>query len=49
MAGRYRIIACIEDAEVIEKILMHLNAKATAFEALKWPPYRTPPQAALFD
>ncbi len=26
--GAVRIIACIEDAEVIEKILTHLEAKA---------------------
>lgn len=35
--GAVRIIACIEDAAVIEKILTHLDAKAVAPEAPRWP------------
>ena len=44
-----RIIACIEDPEVIEKILTHLDAKGAAPEASRRPPCRAPPQAGLFD
>ena len=44
-----RIIACIEDPEVIEKILAHLDAKASEPEAPLRPPYRAPPQRGLFD
>jgi hypothetical protein len=44
-----RIIACIEDAEVIEKILTHLEAKAPDPEAPRWPPCRAPPWRGLFD
>jgi len=36
--GAVRIIACIDDPVVIEKILTHL-----------WPRCRAPPQAGLFD
>ncbi len=43
-----RIIACIEDPEVIEKILTHLDAKGAAPEATRRPPCRAPPQAGLF-
>ena len=34
--GAVRIIACIEDPEVIEKILAHLDKKTT--ESPGWPP-----------
>jgi hypothetical protein len=44
-----RIIACIEDAGVIEKILTHLDAKAAEPEALMRPPSRAPPQRGLFE
>jgi len=44
-----RIIACIEDPDVIEKILALLDAKAAEPEALLWPPCRAPPQRGLFD
>ena len=47
--GAVRIIACIEDPEVIEKILAHLDAKGSAPEASRRPPCRAPPQASLFD
>ena len=42
--GAVRIIACIEDAEVIEKILAHLDAKAVEPEAPRRPPSRAPPR-----
>ncbi len=44
-----RIIACIEDPEVIEKILTHLDAKAAEPRTIRSPPCRAPPQAGLFD
>ena len=46
--GAVRIIASIEDREVIEKILAHLDAKGAAPEATRRPPCRAPPQAGLF-
>jgi ribosomal protein S27E len=47
--GAVRIIACIEDPVLIEKILTHLAAKAAAAEASRRPPCRAPPRARLFD
>ena len=47
--GAVRIIACIEDPVVIEKILTHLDAKGTAAEATRRPLCRAPPQTRLFD
>ena len=47
--GAMRIIACIEDPDVIEKILTHLDAKAPESEASRRPPCRAPPQRGLFD
>jgi len=44
-----RIIAWIEDAEVIEKILTHLDAKAAEPEGPRRPPCRAPLQRGLFD
>ena len=41
--GALRIIACIEDSAVIEKILAHLDAKAAADQASRPPPSRAPP------
>jgi pyruvate/2-oxoglutarate dehydrogenase complex dihydrolipoamide acyltransferase (E2) component len=41
--GAMRIIACIEDPVVIEKILAHLDAKAAAAQAARPPPSRAPP------
>ena len=37
-----RIIACIEDPAVIDKILAHLGAKAAAAQAARAPPCRGP-------
>jgi hypothetical protein len=47
--GAVRIIACIEDAAVIEKILAHLDSKAPQSEGTRRPPCRAPPQRGLFD
>jgi hypothetical protein len=47
--GAVRIIACIEDPVVIEKILAHLDAKASEPKAPLRPPCRAPPQRELFD
>jgi hypothetical protein len=44
-----RIIACIEDPDIIEKILTHLDAKGAESEATRRPPSRAPPQQGLFD
>jgi hypothetical protein len=41
--GALRIIACIEDPLVIEKILAYLDAKAAAVQAARPPPSRAPP------
>jgi hypothetical protein len=41
--GALRIIACIEDPRVIERILAHLDAKAAAAQASRPPPCRAPP------
>ena len=38
-----KVIACIEDPVVIEKILTHLNEKATAAETGLLPESRAPP------
>jgi hypothetical protein len=43
--GAPRIIACIEDPVVIEKILAHLDAKAAAAQAARPPPCRGPPES----
>ena len=40
-----RIIACVEDPVVIEKILAHLDAKAAAAQLSRPPPCRAPPAA----
>jgi hypothetical protein len=42
--GALRIIGCIEDPAVIEKILAHLDAKAAAGQAARPPPSRAPPE-----
>jgi len=44
-----RIIACIEDADVIEKILGHLDAQGAECEATRRPPSRAPPRRGLFE
>ncbi|MEW8347339.1 MAG: IS91 family transposase [Candidatus Thiodiazotropha taylori] len=45
--GTVRIVACIEDPEVIEKILTHLDDKEPTLVPL--PRSRAPPQGGLFD
>ena len=47
--GHVKIIACIEDPVVIEKILTHLDKKDASAAASRLPPSRAPPQAGLFD
>jgi hypothetical protein len=47
--GAVKIIACIDDSVVIEKILTHLDEKDAAAEASRQPRCRAPPQAGLFD
>jgi hypothetical protein len=44
-----RIIACIEDPDVIEKIFEHLDAKGAESAATLRPPSRASPQRGLFD
>ena len=46
--GAARVIACIEDPVVIDKILTHLNLNTPAGQA-PLPHSRAPPQAALFN
>ena len=46
--GAVRIIASIEDPDVIEKILTHLDVKGGEPEAARRTPYRAPPQRGLF-
>jgi hypothetical protein len=47
--GQVKIIACIEDPAVIERILAHLNGKAPSIKQALVPENRAPPQARLFD
>ena len=47
--GALRIVAFIERPDVIEKILTHLDSKASEPEASRWQPCRAPPQRRLFD
>jgi hypothetical protein len=46
--GAVRIIACIEQPEVIDKILTHLDSKGACGVARRLPPCRAPSQASLF-
>jgi len=46
--GAIRIIACVEDPVVIDKILTHLDSKGAWGVARRLPPCRAPPQASLF-
>ena len=46
--GALRIIACIEDPVLIEKILTRLHKRETSAQASPWPPCRAPPGGALF-
>ena len=45
--GGVKLVACIEAPEVIEKILTHLDSKATGVVARRLPPSRAPPQGSL--
>ena len=47
--GQVKIIACIEDPAVIERILAHLKSKAPSAALVLVPEGRAPPQAQLFD
>ena len=47
--GAVKVMACIEDPLVIEKILTHLKENAPPIEASLLPESRAPPQAGLFD
>jgi hypothetical protein len=47
--GPVKIIACVEDPVVIEKILKHLKEKAVTDNTAHTPPSRAPPQVELFD
>ena len=47
--GALRIIACIEDPLLIEKILTHLDHKDACAAPSRLPPCRAPPQAGLLD
>jgi hypothetical protein len=47
--GAVKVIACIEDPVVIEKILTHLNEKATSAATGLLPESQAPLQAGLFD
>jgi hypothetical protein len=46
-AGQVKIIACIEDPAVIERILAHLKGKAPSVGTALLPENRGPPQARL--
>jgi hypothetical protein len=49
-SGAFKIIACIEDPLVINKILDHLDSKSRALASTyHLPEARAPPQARLFD
>jgi len=47
--GAMKIIACIDEEEVIEKILAHVDAKVLQPEAAMLPPSRAPPQLEIDD
>ena len=44
-----KVIACIEDPLVIQKILMHLRGKGLYLAAAGLPQSRAPPQSNLFS
>lgn len=46
--GTVRIVACIEDPDVIEKILNHVEEKSPGSVSVGLPPSRASPQAGLF-
>ena len=43
-----KVIACIEDPVVIQKILNHLKEKGEYQDAFRLPESRGPPQMSLF-
>ncbi len=47
--GAVKVIACIEDPVVIDKILTHLDEKVASPGSGRLPQVRAPPQAELFD
>jgi hypothetical protein len=47
--GPVKVIASIEDPDVIKKILEHLKKKDDTQEAVQLPDARAPPQGRLFD
>lgn len=47
--GPVRIIACVEDPAVIEKILKHLKERSASTNIVRLPPERAPPQIELLD
>ena len=47
--GPVKIIACVEDPVIIEKILKHLKERAISTNTARLPPGRAPPQIELFD
>ncbi len=47
--GAMRIIACIKDPDVIEKILTYLDRRAPEPEGTRLAPSRATPQRDLFD
>ena len=46
--GAMKVIACIEDLVVIQKILNHLKAKGEYQDAFRLSESRGPPQTSLF-
>ena len=47
--GPVKIIACVEDPAIIEKILKHLKEKAVIGSTAPLPPSRAPPQIEMFE
>jgi len=47
--GAVQIVACIEDPDVIEKILSHLDEKTLESPRTQLPPSRASPQLGLFE
>ena len=47
--GAVKVIACVEDPVDIDKILTHLNEKATSAGMGLLSQVRAPPQGELFD
>jgi hypothetical protein len=47
--GAVKVIACIEDPVVIDKILTYLDKKTALNEPAVLPQPRAPPQASMFD